>query len=247
MQRRKIVIKPSALILIALFAIVIGGVFATNIIFKQVYDKVDKSDLYWNYNTIFSQPYKYLKIDGGNITQIMFEPGKRSSVRVLNYWNDYIKDSTVKCYVKNDTLHLKFLNKYRNEGDKWWMGSQVLVRLFAPELLAVDGNNTHIELQKMKQASINIDMKGKSSFELESYVHDLDSLHIKQSDSSQAEFEMAPELPGSHEMNIKYVSAAITGHSILDVGHGYIDNLKYNLADSSAIILSGRSLKKNFK
>jgi len=243
MQRRKIAFKISTVILSTLFALVVAGVFASNIILKKVYDKVDKSDLYWNYNTILAKPYKYLKIDGGNITQIMFEQSKHPSVRVLNYWQGYQKDSSVRAYVKNDTLYLKFRNKYRNEGEKYWMGGEVLVRLFAPQLLTIEGKNTNFEMQKLKQSSISISLYGKSKFEVESYNHTFDTVKVTQRDSSEVEFEMSPELKGSHEMNFKYINADITGNSILDVGHGYVDDIKLNIADSSAIILSGKTLK----
>src|ERR1700712_855256 len=100
--------KLSTIMLCTLFLLLVIGVFASDLVFKNVYNKRDKSDLYWNYNKILEQPYKYLKINGGNLTTILFEQNSHASVRVLNYWNDFQKDSTVKVYVKNDTLFLKF-------------------------------------------------------------------------------------------------------------------------------------------
>ncbi|MEO6231068.1 MAG: hypothetical protein ABJB11_01060 [Ferruginibacter sp.] len=35
------------------------------------------------------------------------------------------------------------------------------------------------------------------------------------------------------------------GYSILDVGHAQIDSVKLTIQDSSAIVLSGGTLKKN--
>lgn len=235
--------KISTLILKVLFAILILGVVVTDLAFKNIYNKVDKSDLYWNYNKILEQPFKHLKLEGGNITQIVFEQNKHASVRVLNYWDAYKPDVTFKAYVKNDTLHLIFPNRYKNQAQKDWMQYRVLVRLFAPQLLSVDASDTNFELQKMKQPSISINVKGKSSLEMESLAHNFDTLNITQADSSQVLFEMAPELKGSKNMHFNYVNANLAGHTILDIGHGFADKAKLNLADSSAIILSGRSLK----
>lgn len=235
--------KISTTILTALFAVMLLGVVVTDLAFKNVYDKVDKSDLYWNYNKVLEQPFKHLKLDGGNITQIVFEQNKHASVRVLNYWDAYKTGVTFKAYVKNDTLHLTFPNKYKNQGEKNWMQNRVLVRLFAPQLLSIDATNTNFEMQKLRQANINVDIKGKSRFEVESYSSNFDTLKVTQADSSQVLFEMAPELKGSKNMHFGYVSATLKDYTILDIGHGFAEKASLNIADSSAVILSGKSLK----
>jgi hypothetical protein len=246
MNRRKISLKLSTLILITMMVLVVISVFATNMVFKNEYNKRDKNDLYWNYDKILEKPYKYLKINGGNITNIIFEPNANPSVRVLKQWN-YRKQNSVSAYVKNDTLYLKFSNKYGNLNEKSWMRGEVLVRLFAPQLLAVDGTETNFELQKMKQKNFNISLKGKSRLEVETYSPDFDTLNVTQSDSSQVIFEMSPDLKASSMMNFKNVTANMTGYTLLDVGRGYIDHMKLNISDSSAVILSGRSLKTSSK
>jgi hypothetical protein len=238
MKRRKL----STIILSVTLMLVMIGVFASNLVLKHVYDKRDKSDMYWNYNKILEQPYKYLKIEGGNVTNIIFEPSKNPSVRVLNYWYNY-QDSTVKAYVKNDTLHLTFKNQYRNQGEKFWFKSKVLVRLFAPQLLDVEGSDTNFELQKLQQKSISIHLKGKSRLEVETFNRDFDSLKVSQRDSSQVIFEMSPDLKGSPIMHFKHVVADMTGYTLLDIGRSYADNIQLKLSDSSAVILSGKSLK----
>lgn len=243
MKQTKTALKLSTAVLIVLMVLLVISVFASNLALKGVYDKRDKDDNYWNYNKIIEKPFKYLKIDGGNVTHIVFEPGKRPSVRILNSWWNYQKDTSIKGYVNNDTLYLKFNNKYKNFGEKNYMQSNVLVRLFAPQLLSINGTNTNFELQKLKQSSINIFLKGKSRLEVETYNHNFDTLNISQHDSSQVIFEMSPDLKGSQIMHFKHVTAAMTGYTLLDIGRSFVDDIKLNLADSSAIILSGKSLK----
>jgi hypothetical protein len=243
MKRTKAALKLSTAILIVMMILLVIGVFASNLTLKDVYDKRDKNDIYWNYNKILEKPFKYLKIDGGNITNIVFEPAKNPSVRVLNSWWTYKKDSSLSAYIAHDTLYLKINNKYKNPGAKYWMRSQILVRLFAPQLLSIDGTETNFELQKLKQTNISINLKGKSRLEVETYNPDFDSLNVAQQDSSQAIFEMSPDLKGSPIMHFKQVSATMTGYTLLDIGRSYVDNIKLSLADSSAIILSGKSLK----
>jgi hypothetical protein len=124
------------------------------------------------------------------------------------------------------------------------MQNRVLVRLFSPQLLAIDGSDTNFELQKLKQASISIHLKGKSKLEVETYDRNFDTLKVSQRDSSQVIFEMSPDLKGSPMMHFKNVSADMTGYTLLDIGRSYADHVKLNLSDSSAVILSGKSLKE---
>ena len=243
MKRRKIAVKLSTLILAVCIVLLMASVFASNVVLKNVYEKRDKGDLYWNYNKILVQPFKHLKITGGNVTNIIFEPSKTASVRVLNYWNNY-QEHVEKVFVKNDTLYLNFKNEFKNPGDKYWMKGEVLVRLFAPQLLSVDGSDTNFELQKMEQANISINLKGRSRLEVETYSPDFDTLKVSQRDSSQVIFEMSPDLKVSPIMHFKNVSANMTGYTLLDIGRSYVDHLNLNLSDSSAIILSGKSLKR---
>jgi len=240
-QLKKSPIKLSTGILIILMLLTVTGVFASIITLKGVYDKRDKGDLYWNYNKIVEKPFKYLKIKGGNITNIIFEQNKNASVRILNYWNP--KEGTIKTDVKNDTLYLTFKNTYGDLGEKYWMQRQVLVRVFAPELLAIEGWDTNFEMQKMRQGNFNISLKGKSRFEVETYERNMDTLNVTQSDSSQVIFEKSPDLRGSEIMNFKQVTANMTGYTLLDIGRSYVTHAKLNLSDSSAVILNGRSLK----
>ncbi|MFI5159387.1 MAG: GIN domain-containing protein [Sphingobacteriales bacterium] len=241
MKQKKSTIKLSTVILITMMLFIVTGVFASIITLKGVYDKRDKGDLYWNYNKILEKPFKFLKIKGGNVTNIIFEQNKKSSVRILNYWNP--REGMVNAYVKNDTLFLTFKNKYDNLGEKYWMQREILVRIFAPQLLAVEGWDTNFEMQKMKQRNFNINLKGKSRFEVETYERNMDTLNVTQRDSSQVVFEVSPDLKGSQEMCFKKVTANQTGYTLLDVGRSYINDLKLNLADSSAVILNGKSLK----
>ncbi|MCO5936039.1 hypothetical protein NAF17_10855 [Mucilaginibacter sp. RB4R14] len=242
-MKNKTGLKISTAILLTVLTLMVIGVFASNLVLKHVYDKIDKSDLYWNYNRILEQPYHHLKIEGGNITNIIFEQNTKPSVRVLNDWREYEKDVTFRAFVKNDTLHFIFPNKYKNLNERDWMSRTVLVRLFAQQLLSIDGSNTNLELQKLRQANISIKLNGKSRLEVESYNHNFDTLSVTQADSSQVSFEMSPELKGTQNMTFKNVTALLKDYTLLDIGHGYAAKLNLNLADSAAVILSGKSLK----
>ena len=270
--------KLSSRILIGMLIILVAGLLLSNIVLKKEYSKIDKSDLHWNYTDVLTQHFKYLKIEGGNNTKIAFEQNKNCSVRVLNDWQRYHPE-LIQSFVKNDTLFIKFVYNSSNQNEKDWMKWTTLVRIFSPELLSVEGFNTNLEMFKLKQKSIAVNMSGKSKFEVESMIPDMDSMNVVQKDSASVEFEMSPdyksknaldtaahkggqihfgnnmntsvaganEIKSDESMNINKVNANLQGYSILDVGHAQIQSLQLNIADSSAIVLSGGALKKIMK
>ncbi len=236
--------KLTSKILLTMLVLFTAGLFASNSILKREYDKKDKSDIYWTYNVILKQPFKYLDIEGGNVSNIAYEQSNTSSVRIYKDWDGF-KDGRVKAEVKNDTLFIKFSNKYRDQYEKQFLKWNTTLRIFSPELLSVKGIDTKLEMFKLKQKSISVDMSGKSSFEIESMITSLDSLTISGKDSSSIQVEMSPDYQVTESFHVNALSADLHGYSILDVGHAQIDSLKLTVDDSSAIILSGGTLKKN--
>ena len=252
--------KWSTRILIAMFIIMVLGLVISNIILKKAFDKLDKSDTYWNFGKVFEQPFKYLKIDGGNVTQIAFEQSPHYSVRVLHEWQR-IRGNPIESFVKNDTLYLHFTFNTEDEGESNWMKHMTLVRIFSPELLYVGGVNTNFGMFKLRQKNLSVNMSGRSTFEVESFIPNLDSLSIIQKDSSEVVFEMSPEYKpivtaaktlvaieagksqSNEAMTIQSVNANLEGHTLLDIGHAQIQSLKLNIADTSGIILSGGTLQ----
>lgn len=238
--------KFTSKILLALLVVLIGAVLSSNIILKNEYDKVDKSDIYWNYKNVLQQPFKYLVIKGGNTTRIAFEQSSKYSVRILQEWQRY-HNGEIKTYVSHDTLYINFDFKPAAGYETFWMQDATTVRIFSPELLVVNGFNTNFEMFKLKQKNISVNMSGKTKFEVESLIPNLDTLYISQRDSAVVVFEMSPDYKKSQTFHVKYVAADVKGVSVLDLGHGQIDSLQINIADSSGILLSGGTLKKKHK
>ncbi len=236
--------KLTTKILLAMLLLFTLGLFASNMILKKEYNKTDRNDIYWTYEKILEQPFKYLNIQGGNITNIAYEQSKTSSVKVFKDWDGYRKGK-VKAHVKNDTLYLTFSNTYKDRYEKQWLQWNTVVRIFSPELLAVNGIDTKLEMFKLKQKNLEVNMSGKSSFEVESMDPYLDSLKISGKDSSEIQIEMSPDYQTSESFHVKSVSATLRHVSVLDIGHAQIDSLKLNVEDSSAVLLSGGTLKKN--
>jgi hypothetical protein len=264
--------KFTSKVLVALAVILISALLSSNIILKKEYDKVDKSDIYWNYHKILQQPFKYLRITGGNGTRIAFEQSQHYSVRILQEWERY-HGGGIKAHVDNDTLYINFDYVPPTPYDFFYIKYTTTVRIFSPELLSFDGFNTNFEMYKLRQKSMNVNLTGRSKFEIESMLRSLDSITVFQRDSSEVIFEMSPDykpiksmertksatitigsppsdmssanqIKSPEAMSIKTVKADIQGYSLLDLGHAQIDSLQLKIADSSAIIISGGALKK---
>jgi hypothetical protein len=250
----------------------IVGLVVSNMILKKQYNSIDKSDLYWTYNKVLEKPFKYLNIAGGNGTNIFYEQSDKPSVRLSQEWVAY-HNGAIKVDIRNDTLFLDFSYIPANLFEKFYLQYATPVRIFSPELLSVTGVNTNFEMQRLKQKSITVNISGRSKFEVESMFPEMDSIDVTQSDSSSVIFEMSPDYrkqssPKRQEgkivfhnaedvavaykdpkdafdeaMSFNSVTAKISGHSILDIGHAQVRNFSLNVSDSSAIVLSGTALK----
>ncbi len=166
--------KLTSKILLALLLLFTIGLFASNSILKKEYDKKDKNDIYWTYDVILNKPFKYLDVEGGNVSTIAYEQSKTASVRIYKDWDGF-KTGRVKAEVKNDTLFIKFSNNNKDQYEKQFLRWNTALRIFSPELLSVKGVDTKLEMFKLKQKSISVDMSGKSSFEIESMITSFDS------------------------------------------------------------------------
>ena len=56
---------------------------------------------------------------------------------------------------------------------------------------------------------------------------------------------MSPDYLVTEAFHVNSVSANIQNTSVLDIGHAQIDSLKLNVGDSSGVLLSGGTLRKN--
>lgn len=259
--------KLSSRILVTLSLLLVAGLLTSNIILRKEYNALDKSDVYWTYRKVSEKPFRYLKVTGGNITNLTFEQSPHCSVRILRNWERY-HGGSIMSEIKNDTLFIKFPPESKDLREKFWMRGAILVRIFCPELLAADCYNSNFNMFKLQQKNITAKVWGRSKFEVESLIQDLDSVNIIQTDSSEVIFEMSPDFKPKNKkdlivgrkvvnvdqlpenikslesMNIQFVDANIKGNSLLDIGHAQINKLRLSITDSSGIILSGGSLRK---
>lgn len=247
-------------ILMGILLVLCCSMVVSAFMFKKEYDKNDKGEIYFLYGTVLEKPFRHLVITGGNISNIIYEPSTKPSVRVFKRWWGY-HDKRVTTIVRNDTLYLNFPDKYKDVYEKNQLKNGNMVRIFSPELISVTGFNTNLRLLKLKQQNLSVNISGKSNFEVESLSYNFDKISIKASDTAAVVFEISPilkkggtedknEIPadvkGWDAFHIKNLHAEVSGNSFVDVGHAQIDSIDFKVSDTSAIVLSGGTIKKHF-
>ncbi len=232
--------KISSLLLFILLGLFIICLVSTDLILKNEYNKIDKTDPFWNYTKLSKGSFHHLKLMGGNITRIGFIPSPHASIGILSYWDR--ADGRFKTKIADDTLFLQVEPRNESNGQKEWMRNHTLITITCPELKSVTAVNTNLDADKLNQKTMTVDVSGRSRIEFESYNTDFDSISVHQRDSSEVIFEMAEDIKSSGAMHLKALYAEVQGRSLLDVGHFRIQSLHQVIGDTSGIILSGYTL-----
>jgi hypothetical protein len=235
--------KKSSLILLILAALFIASLIGSDLVLKNEYDRIDKSDPFWNYTKLNKGVFHHISMTGSNVTRVSFIPGPNSSMGVLNYWETQLR-SRIESSISNDTLFIKFRERTDPPDIRNWMKYHVLVTISCPHLISVSGLNSNLDIFKLNQKGLSVSLMGKSAMEVESYNSDFDSIFVSQKDSSQLKFEMSEEIKGSGIMRAKILDADVHGYSLLDVGHFQLQTVHESIGDSSGIIVSGNTLKR---
>jgi hypothetical protein len=234
--------KKSSLILLILAGLFILCLIGSDLILKNQYDQIDKSDPFWNYTKLNKGIFHHIRMMGSNVTRTSFIPGPKGSLGVLNYWEQDSKNR-IESSISDDTLFIKFRERTDPPNIRNWMKNHVLIAISCPDLISVNGLNSNLDIYKLKQKNLSVWLEGKSNMEVESYIPDFDSLFVRQKDSSRLKFEMSEEIRGSGIMRAKILDANVQGYSLLDVGHFQLQTIHESIGDSSAIILSGNTLR----
>jgi hypothetical protein len=73
--------KWSNIILSTSLVAVLAGIFGSNVLMKKEYDRLDKSDKYWNYTKLTDKPFRHIRITGGNVSNIVYEQTPHNAVK----------------------------------------------------------------------------------------------------------------------------------------------------------------------
>jgi len=234
--------KKATWMLVILGTFLFLSVIASNLILRHQFNSIDKSDPFWNYTKLTTGSFHHIMLSGSNETRVVFSPGRAGSVGVLNYWESEMR-RRVHASIAHDTLFVHMDDRADPPNLREWMKFRVLIAISAPDIYSVNARNANLDMLKMKQQNITIELSGKSRMEFESYITDFDSLSIVQRDSSELKFEMADELGNNHVLHARSIRSNVDGYSFLNVGHFQIQSFHPVIGDSSAIAVSGGTLR----
>jgi hypothetical protein len=235
--------KWSSILLTTLGVAAISGILGSNYIMKKVYDNTDKSDPYWNFRKVFDQPFHHLKINGGNISNLVYEQSDKHSVKLLTAWKG-ASDGSVKTSLNNDTLTIDFPNEYKDLYEKFWLRDEVTVRISSPQLMSIQGIDTKLFINKFNQPTLNIYAAGNTKLLINTYRNKFDSINVIQRDSSLAYMTKSDEIIGPNILTFNKVNADCSGNSLLNLRSSVIDHLDLKISDSASVALSGATLEK---
>jgi hypothetical protein len=234
--------KKASGMLVIVGVILFISVIASNLILRNQFNKIDKTDPFWNYTKLATGSFHHIMISGSNETRVVFSPGPNGSVGVLNFWESEMR-KRVQASIAHDTLFVHMDDRTDPPNMREWMKYRVLMAISAPEIYSVVARDANLDMTKMKQQNISIDLSGKSRMEFESFTSDFDSLSIMQRDSSELKFEMADELGNFRVLHARSIRSNVQGYSFLNIGHFQIQSFSPVIGDSSAIAVSGGTLK----
>lgn len=235
--------KWSNIILSTALGVGLSGIFGANAIMKREYDTIDRSDKYWNYTKFTDEPFRHIRIVGGNVSNIVFEQAAHSSVKVMRAWHGS-EDGTVKAGVSNDTLTIHFINGYKDLYEKQWLRNAVTVRITGPVLESVSGTDTKLIVNKFNQPSLKVNLNGNSKLAINSYRKDFDRIDVNQSDSSLTTLAMSKDVFTNDIIRIQEVNAVGRGVSLLNLHFSNVEKLNLDMSDSASVALSAYTLNR---
>lgn len=234
--------KPSNYILLALIAIVSLSLVASNYLMKAEYNKLDKSDPYYNYKTVLNQPFHHLQINGGNFAYTNFEPSEKYGVRHVKFHQLELEKVIYK--ITNDTLFMSFPDSvFKKENNRFYASFDYpVIIISAPNLKSINGNNCMLGFNKMNQAEYQIRLNGNSSATVKTRIAQIKDMHISLADSSNLNILKSDSL--KENIGIENVLVNIKNNAAANFGHAKITHLNLQLDSLASIQLSGFNLNR---
>lgn len=235
--------KLSSAVLLFTFGTGLAGLFGSNYVMKKEFDKVDKTDPYWTYKKVEEKPFHHLVVNGGNISNIIYEESAHSFVKLMRSWRGS-DDGSIKTNINNDTLYLDFDNHYADLYEKYWLRDVVPVRISTPVLISATGSNTKLVLDKFNQPSLRINLTGDSKIQVNCFRNHFSKIEVDQKDSSLVAFTVSKELFLPDAITVDTAVVRGSGTSLLNIRTATIDLLDLKLTNDASVALSGYSLEK---
>lgn len=152
--------KTSNQLLIGLIVIIFAAIFGTAAVLKREYEKIDKDDPYYGYDTDTLADFSAIRLEGKYPNLIQIQAGDQFEIKMRDS-----KPLRMKWAIRNDTLVLTY-----PEADfpNWFTVRETLagragLYILAPQLTSVQAKSTTCKLSGWDLADLELIQQGENS------------------------------------------------------------------------------------
>lgn len=221
--------KTSIKLLLALFVLIVAGLFYAKYDLKGQYNVLDKSDPYFGFETIDGLTFNHIKIEGGNISHLYIEPSETNSLLIEKQMLEIVTYE-----ISADTLTISYPESYtivENSGRNYWGirdRSSVIIRYNAVEsILARDAS---IGMELKTQTTFKTQLFGNSNLELFTNEMALQELNIESYGHSQHRINSPTEIN-----NLALLNLSLSDQSLAELYRISSDSVAIKLDSTSRI------------
>lgn len=215
--------KASTIFISVLAIILLIGMFLTNVILRNEYQKIDLNDPFKNYVSIEFNPYSVLDISGSNGYPIEITSKEVNDVKVLRSRLQHFKSE-----VKNDTLFIKFKGSNVPMEQSFLSTTPSGIIIHKKILSGIQISGTHNRIYGYSNQKLDINVNGKSYTEVSDVK--LNNLNINMYQNSQIVFRNKNQVD-SLKLNMN--STSIANLEKIEFKH-----ISHKLSDSITLVLS---------
>lgn len=217
--------KRSSMLLLALVFVFISGLLYTDYLLAIAYTKIDLKDPFKNFQHVAVQPFKAIRISGGNGYTIRLIRGDSFTIRLLNSRKSFFKMKR-----SADTLSIDF--GVANQTYQHPKAATVGLIITMPRIDHIQLSGTNNEVAAFIQDSLTL-VQDKQTFTRVNNVN-LHYLQLLGVGKSYLDFES--------ENNVTSLDMNMKNSTITDFHQVIVGNFNPVLLDSAGIVLYGQSL-----
>jgi hypothetical protein len=237
LKNKKMKIKLSAVLMIALAVLLIGSMFASNYILKKEYLAVSKQK-HFPYKELTNQPFKHLKLVQGegkiydsfynppsNYGQLRFEKSDTFSVQYhsINHY-DRRGEDTITAKIVGDTLIITASRPTQSFSDR---DVNLNLRIYAPKLESITCVNSSLYGLNLDPNNIRLALFGYSIFSFPKNLKSVVSLDATLNHNSELRLDSL--------LNINTLNLNMMDKSVLRMPHTQVENFKIKAEEGTLI------------
>ncbi|RKN77943.1 hypothetical protein [Ulvibacterium marinum] len=199
--------KKSKKLIYSLILVLFIGIVYNASKLKNQFDKIDKTDEYWEYPVQKALDFSHIRIEGGNRTYSGISPGTENKL----FYKSEI-ESQFKYSVVNDTLIIEFDKDMitTKVNQKQFRRYKVLITY--AELKSISTNDSYLDFGLDTMEELKIETEGFTTLKIESNGAQLDTLNIEMSENAFTVFRDT-----DNPMNVKLLKTKLVDSSFIDL------------------------------